>query len=1297
MSKKTSATKPEVITLTSAAAKAQLTAQELQTVQAWLLEWLTANVYAKLGQGGHAETGVALRQVFVDLPVSSRAYANVYSEDRKPFLAQFLAAPGIHLAGAPIDQSTLAEPIPGQVHRLTRAGRIQTGISASLLIGGPGQGKSTLGQFACQLHRVALLEPFMAALPASQQELLQSFLPGPTTKATTNPETPKMIDPPAEALFPLQISLPDLAGWLAKEPVATETGALPTILRFLADQPSAKNVLITTETLARICASMPCLLVLDGFDEVGAKEDRERIVAAAREMLAFFTRSLTPCKILATTRPQGYAGELAHIGIPLTEQFLALLNETEALEYAATLVAAKIPGQDDQKKALDRLKEAAAEPATKRLMSTPLQVTILTALVQQLGRAPRERWNLFSKYFEYTYNREIERNTYASRLLADHKMHIVQIHAHVALLLQVEAERSGGSAARMPMEQLQEVIVATLTEDGIAEDDCVELVRDIVKAAEERLVFLVTPEPNSFGFEIRSLQEFMAAWALTTGSSEKTKERLQVIAKASMFRNVLLFAASRLYSEVSDLRAVFPTDICNSVEEGDELARLSCAGAVLALETLEEGSALNQPKHARALMQRALPLLALAPIDEHERLGRIANKDTAPILQKALAAMLSHAPLAFDGIGAWLCLQSALEQGETWPLALIDWCPKSTQSILNLGDFVYNNKYYLIFLNDLKISVVVKNLLSEDWKPEALREEAWKVMSWNFESLSTAAKLSQLIDDIKQARTHTKGALLDMAILQIGLGTLTLAVDDLLQNAEEIARDMPEIWHDLLNALMHNKMPLQWQTTLLHNAYTKHQLPVQASHFAISHMRDLLQNRQSGLATPATWDRLDLPKPYPPQAQQPTTESEIPAAPIQIDSIDLQNIRGLHHLQLAPAKAEDGQGQWVVILGQNGVGKTTLLRSLALALRNAHDPTIWPAGAFSNTWLRQDNHTAVTDAKISITLNGGATHQTVIKQNGSTSISQYPTQKRARVVPLFAYGCRRGSALGGASRKLDLSENEGPEIATLFDTGADIIHAETWLTKLDSAASKDPANAALFETVLTALCSFLDVQDIKLDANGIIVTEHNGCHIPFEMLSDGYLTSAGWFLDLIARWLTLAQKHRISITPDFMQTMRGLVLIDEIDLHLHPAWQIEIIARTRKALPQMSFIVTTHNPLTLVGAKADEIWMLERDGEKVVVKGGDERPMFLTGGQIYRQYFGIEDIYPNKLGRDIKRYEFLTGFAQRNDAEQTEMEHLQTVLLANEIELDWEIVPRDNPPSPPPTKKPRTRKTKGAQ
>jgi predicted ATPase len=1605
-------TSPDV--LASAAARAEISPDNLRAIRTWLADQLVAQEYAKLGQGGHTQTQVPLRQVFVDLPIASNPNAPRQLEDRVLFLSSMLTAQPLDLCSAfkvrpDITAGSRAnkEEDDDEDQDIFENSIDQTNTmapwGATLLIGGPGQGKSTLGQLACQLYRAALINPVSDELSSAQKDLVKSFIPS-TKSRKAKPEASRL-GLPKNPLLPLQVILPDFAAWAAESATTKSQGRIPTLLQFLADLPSAKEAGLDASDLFKLICAMPSLLVLDGFDEVGATQDRARIVVAARELLTALSERSARAQILATTRPQGYADELSQVGIRFQKVYLAPLTRNEALEYAKKLIQAKISGADQQAKALNQVQEAAAEPATERLLTTPLQVTILTALVQQLGRAPRERWNLFYRYFAYTFDREIERGTYASPLLAEHRSHIERIHARVALLLQVEAERDGGASARMTKARLEEVITEVLAEDEVAKDQRKQLVHEIASAAENRLVFLVEPEPGKFGFEIRSLQEFMAAWALTSGRDAEVEARLYQVSKAPMFRNVALFISSKLFSEGSPLRDTLADRICGSLDEdqADELTQVSRSGALLALETIEEGAALSQPKRSRALMSRAVGLLTLPPGLEHVRLARVANADMAPVLRQAIDRGLGSTSRedSFCEAAAWTCIVDATNRQEEWAIELGrrywtavsashtlfealarsqvplgEWVCKSLESVAEhvpvelILDaplprseqsahgtwaswlvLVYGTKgqwrnrsrtavttiaskddsrteaqppnypppksdIWRAWIAAAKfdcapsvetLAVAIEELAkcpsialwkqlqwraswplaacinsankpedllvfakmirsgrlgeAKDWTNAEVSWEAgldlfsilefvdesvpWTLKSleagppllsiplWNLSDryghrsnrvkgieillranelyskckagamkqrlaeicltnwrilparmnrsnldpkawietspsaasllvprpkfvtpkqwvsllnacdtsisqpwfspaegvfqallvlpthpallrlavrtiviyaehfslreelpLETARQVVAVLADTSSMATAARG---DAAILKILVGAHPSGQDvALLAEIAAASEVNPDAWSCLLSIVKISNLPQIRINALLVQIYKELGSGHIEAHLAIKEIRDALQKKTSGLDSLTIWNKLALPLPYPSQPLQAKLQGGIPTTPVRISRIEMQDVGAIERLALDLSPPVEGAGQWTIIIGPNGAGKTTLLRSLALSLRSVKHPSIWPKGAFSGSWRRiaPQNQESALNSHIKITLGDGVEHQTLIRPAASISITQLPEQDKPRLFPLFAYGCRRGSALGGAARQVNLNDDDGPEIATLFDEGADLIQAETWLVALEGDAAKNPKSRSIYSCIVNALKTLMNLDSIEVLNQKIMVSEDGGTRVPFGCLSDGYLTNAGWFLDLIARWITLADQNGLQISENFLAEMRGLVLIDEIDLHLHPRWQIEIVARTRALLPQMSFVVTTHNPLTLVGAKATEVWILEKRSGKVCVTPGSETPMLLTGGQIYKKYFGISDVFPDEMGRLLQRFGYLSGYTLRSDAEQLELEEIRSKLAAAGIDPGWDVVPRSIVAASQDKAAPRSKKSK---
>jgi hypothetical protein len=107
--------------------------------------------------------------------------------------------------------------------------------------------------------------------------------------------------------------------------------------------------------------------------------------------------------------------------------------------------------------------------------------------------------------------------------------------------------------------------------------------------------------------------------------------------------------------------------------------------------------------------------------------------------------------------------------------------------------------------------------------------------------------------------------------------------------------------------------------------------------------------------------------------------------------------------------------------------------------------------------------------------------------------------------------------------------------------------------------------------------------------------------VPFSALSVGYRTMAGWVVELVAR---LHRHYRDSANP---MAEPCIVLVDEIDLHMHPAWQQQIVGWLRERFPQAQFIVTAHSPLIVQSAEGSERGRAAAVGRRVP-RGDRRRP-----------------------------------------------------------------------------------------
>ncbi|MFJ5229639.1 NACHT domain-containing protein [Kitasatospora sp. NPDC088391] len=527
---------------------------------------------------------------------------------------------------------------------------VQRSLRHLALIGGPGQGKSTLGQLVCQAYRVALLGTDRERLlPASTRALLTS-LRGDLAAAG--------IPEPRSRRWPVRIVLHEFANHLA-------SGGDADLLRYLAARIGRRTPgPLDGERLAKWLAAWPCFLVLDGLDEVSAPETREEVMAAIERFLLHMRELDADLLVLATTRPQGYRDEF-HIG-DFEPLVLSPLTADAATHYAERLADARHADDPEMREAVvERFAEAAQQPATARLMSTPLQVTIMSLLVERRTRMPQNRYELFESYYATIYAREVDKPGETGRLLAEHRGHIDWMHQYVGLTLQSRATLDGELDSVMPEEELHERALDRLV--GETEDPALarKLTSTLFAAATERLVLLVAPDAGRTGFEVRSLQEFMAAKALISGPEDEILPRLQRLAASPAWNNTWLLAAAGLFSHRPHLRDGVLA-VLRALDTESRAAMTLRPGAYLAADLLGDDFATAHPRHHRLLVGHAVEVLEGPPGPQcgtwAAGVGRAAQQSAAgrEIVERALKRALRSQDARWMTAGMLPALPSGL-------------------------------------------------------------------------------------------------------------------------------------------------------------------------------------------------------------------------------------------------------------------------------------------------------------------------------------------------------------------------------------------------------------------------------------------------------------------------------------------------------------------------------------------------------------------------------------------------------------------------------------------------------------
>ena len=387
------------------------------------------------------------------------------------------------------------------------AGAAEVGAAQSLLnpswtgnaviIGGPGQGKSTLLQYVCQFHRSRRLSLDNEYTGAAQ---------GLNELTSTN-------------RIPIRIDLRMYSEWASGQPKPRQTGRYgesgwPTLEEFITEQiKHVSGQKFRRRDLTVLIATEPILFALDGLDEVANLQHRDIVGQEIIQTQARLLPDASDLVILVTSRPGSSRSPIwrsHNFPVFYLQPLPPPLRVLYLKQWCATSQLAP-----ERAKKLERIfLEKQNQPHIRDLAGYPMQLAILLHLLHQKGLLPEQRTDLYAEYLKTFLDREQSENK--EPMLATHRRVIVDVHGYLGWHLQREAERED-AAGRISRQALERELDTYLADRAKGR----QLAQQLFAAIEGRVLCLVEREVGFFEFEVPSLREYFAASHINDYSSPR--------------------------------------------------------------------------------------------------------------------------------------------------------------------------------------------------------------------------------------------------------------------------------------------------------------------------------------------------------------------------------------------------------------------------------------------------------------------------------------------------------------------------------------------------------------------------------------------------------------------------------------------------------------------------------------------------------------------------------------------------------------------------------------------------------
>jgi len=359
----------------------------------------------------------------------------------------------------------------------------------------------------------------------------------------------------------------------------------------------------------------------------------------------------------------------------------------------------------------------------------------------------------------------------------------------------------------------------------------------------------------------------------------------------------------------------------------------------------------------------------------------------------------------------------------------------------------------------------------------------------------------------------------------------------------------------------------------------------------------------------------------------------------RIDSLEVKNFKQYNK----PFFIEFSK-QVNIIVGQNAIGKTTLLQAIALGLLKEN---ILDARELDyNNYITKNED----ESEIIIGHNGGREKRVKIKKDKREIDDNY-------FIPfVLAYGSNFFTRYNVSADKivadiLDKTIHKGVANSIFKDYVDEFWNPLTILNELDrSEHTKAKEKSKIF---LETINIFLEeYRLIRENRKHFFRKDDNKTELYLDDLSEGYRSNILLITDMLVKILG------VGWTPE---TIEGIVLIDEFDKHLHPKWQSRLVNQLTKTFPKIQFIMTTHNPMSILDREPDEIIKLVeiKDGINAIRGKGTKS---IDVSTVLLEYFTVESTVSETMQEHIKNFNRLKLKKVLTSEEQKELKELEGFL-----------------------------------